>query len=130
MKQIKCILLVILFLTTNSAWSQQQSSTTSPEKNLRRGVAAVMFATIGGAVLGLSTLSFYGKPQEHTGNITLGALAGLVAGISYVSYDASRKPVTSGTYDFSQTEMQSLKLKRTLVAENQSVPVVQYRFEF
>lgn len=37
--------------------------------------------------MGLSTLSFYGKPQEHTDNITTGVLIGFLAGVSYVMYD-------------------------------------------
>lgn len=59
----------------------------SPEgKRFKRGVATVIFASIGGGILGLSTLSFYGKPQEHTSNISTGVLLGFLGGISYVAY--------------------------------------------
>ncbi len=54
--------------------------------NLRRNAATIIFCGLGGAVLGLSTLSFYGKPQEHLGNIYLGLGAGLIAGGGYVYY--------------------------------------------
>lgn len=131
MKQIKCILLVILFLSSSLGWAQQQTSTVNSGSGFRRGVAAVMFSTIGGAVLGLSTLSFYGKPHEHTGNITTGALIGLVAGITYVSYDSSRKAAPQNSYDFSQTELHDLKMKKALVAsDTSSAPLVQYQFSF
>lgn len=50
----------------------------------RRGVATVMLAGIGGAVVGMSSLSFYGKPEEHTGNIYFGLAAGLIGGAVYV----------------------------------------------
>lgn len=134
MKQIKHILLVILFLTSTSVVAQQQNSNTNSGKGLRRSVAAAMFSTIGGAVLGLSTLSFYGKPQEHTGNITMGALIGLVVGVGYMSYDANRAPQTSGSYDFSQTERQDLRAKGNLAAAGQGFPAgpyqIQYQFGF
>lgn len=38
--------------------------------------------------MGLSTLSFYGRPQEHTDNITTGVLIGFLAGLSFVVYDS------------------------------------------
>ncbi|PWU21041.1 MAG: hypothetical protein C5B49_03220 [Bdellovibrio sp.] len=50
----------------------------------RRGFATVMLAGLAGAVLGLSTLSFYGKPEEHIGNIYVGLGLGLLGGAGYV----------------------------------------------
>lgn len=43
-----------------------------------------MFCGLGGAVLGLSTLSFYGQPEQHISNIYVGLAVGLLAGTSYV----------------------------------------------
>jgi hypothetical protein len=43
-----------------------------------------MFAGLAGAVLGLSTLSFYGEPQEHIGNIWTGLALGALGGAGYV----------------------------------------------
>jgi hypothetical protein len=64
--------------------SLAQSSTTSGLTGFRRGLATVMFAGLGGAVLGLSTLSFYGEPQEHIGNIWTGLALGVLGGSAYV----------------------------------------------
>lgn len=60
-----------------------QVSQTS-QKSWRRGTAIVLFSGVGGGILGLSTLSFYGDPHERTGNITTGALLGVAAGLGYV----------------------------------------------
>lgn len=130
MKHIKYILVMILLVISQTLWAQHLGTTTSSGKNFRRGVAAVMFSTIGGAVLGLSTLSFYGQPQEHTGNITMGALVGLAAGITYVTYDAGRNPQpTSGTYDYSETELQESKTKKMfLMAQGQGAPLFVINF--
>jgi len=54
----------------------------------KRTTATILFSSIGGGVLGLSTLSFYGKPQEHTDNITMGVLLGFLSGVGYVAYDS------------------------------------------
>lgn len=69
-----------LLVSATPTWAQSQST-------FKRTTATVLFASIGGGILGLSTLSFYGKPQEHTDNITTGVLVGLIAGVSYVMYD-------------------------------------------
>lgn len=93
--EIKKIALLIMSLLLISQGSLAQTSTTS----VRRNVATIMFTGLAGAVLGLSTLSFYGEPQEHVGNIWTGLAVGVVAGSAYVlsrnsgsNYDAIQWP--------------------------------------
>lgn len=76
------VLLLIAVSIPLTSFGQERS--TFP--NLRRNAATVIFCGLGGAVLGLSTLSFYGQPQDHLGNIYLGLGAGLIAGGGYVYY--------------------------------------------
>jgi hypothetical protein len=132
MKKITITVLLLSFLLSPQLYAQQQQNTYSNSgRNFKRGVAAVMFSTIGGAVLGLSTLSFYDKPQEHTNNITVGALIGLVAGVGYVVYDSSRRnPPPSGNYDFSWERPDEQFKKASLFAKNKQAPVLQYQFDF
>jgi len=80
MRIMQLITALMLFLTVSTVQAQSQST-------FKRTTATVLFSSIGGGVLGLSTLSFYGKPQEHTDNITTGVLVGFLAGVSYVMYD-------------------------------------------
>ncbi len=111
------VLLVSLF--TSSAFSQM-------DLRVKRTVATVIFSSLGGAVLGLSTLPFYGEPQEHANNITTGALIGLVAGISYVAYDSSAPKAAAR--DYSQEDRWIIK-----PGESKSVYVsspVQIRWAF
>jgi uncharacterized membrane protein YebE (DUF533 family) len=70
---------VMLLVSAAPTWAQSQST-------FKRTTATILFSSIGGGILGLSTLSFYGKPQEHTDNITNGVLVGFLAGVSYVMY--------------------------------------------
>jgi hypothetical protein len=74
-------LICVLLLSQNSL---AQTSTTSGLTGFRRGLATVMLAGLGGAVLGLSTLSFYGEPQDHIGNIWTGLALGVLGGTGYV----------------------------------------------
>lgn len=59
-------------------------------RSFKRGTAIVMFSGLAGGVLGLSTLSFYGEPEEHTRNITTGALVGMLAGAGYLVWESQQ----------------------------------------
>lgn len=79
----KTILISLLFLHAQGVFAQTAGS--EGFRAFKRSTAIVLFAGIGGGILGLSTLSFYGRPEEHTENITTGALLGVLGGILYVS---------------------------------------------
>lgn len=115
------VFMAILILFTS------QSSFSQANRTVKRNVATVLFASLGGAILGLSTLSFYGEPQEHTNNITLGALLGFTAGVGYVIYDSSRPaPVTdeySQVFDMDQKNRRVLALTKTPL-------VIHFAFDF
>ena len=53
---------------------------------------AQVLAGLGGAILGLSTLSFYGRPQDYLANIAVGFAVGIIAGTVYVTYKAASEP--------------------------------------
>ena len=55
-------------------------------------IATVLFAGLGGAVLGLSTLSFYGRPQDKLANIAIGFAGGVILGTTFVTYKAATNP--------------------------------------
>lgn len=84
-RSILC-LMAITFLLAICGWNQDAVAAERNEDFLgvRRNTATVIFCGLGGAVLGLSTLSFYGKPADHTGNIYAGLAIGMVAGLTYV----------------------------------------------
>lgn len=122
----KIFILALSFQLIFSPASFAQEKTAGANRNFKRNVATVLFSSLGGAVLGLSTLSFYGKPQEHTNNITTGALIGFVAGLGYVAYSSSQPKPATYDYSFSETD---LKLRRGSVAV-QNPTLLQLQFEF
>lgn len=76
----------------------------SPEEKVeltgtRRQLATIVFAGLSGAILGLSTLSFYGRPQDHLSNIAVGFAVGIIGGTVYTTYKAATKPYEA--YDIS-----------------------------
>lgn len=90
-RQIQILFLVLSLLTTSLSANAQSfspnSSSGSSLSSFRRNFATVMFCGLGGAVLGLSTLSFYGKPDEHIGNISTGFALGVIGGVAYATAD-------------------------------------------
>ena len=83
----KLFALMSILLMTTAAQAQMVNQT---QRQFKRSAATIIFASLGGGVLGLSTLSFYGRPEEHTGNITSGAALGLITGIVYVAMDTTK----------------------------------------
>jgi hypothetical protein len=71
--------------------AQAQYSSQSPAlSGFRRSFATIMFCGLGGAVLGLSTLSFYGKPEDHIGNISTGFAVGILGGVVIATADTTQ----------------------------------------
>jgi hypothetical protein len=97
MKKWIFTILVTTFLSTQMAQADMQVR--AQNMNWRRNTAIVLFGAIGGGILGLSTLSFYGDPKEHTNNINMGALFGLMAGGSIVIYENAPRSQPQRTYN-------------------------------
>jgi len=117
MKKLILIVVCTLFVSQNLF---AQTSTVSGLSGFRRSLATVMFAGLGGAVLGLSTLSFYGEPQDHIGNIWTGLAIGVLGGSAYVLAQSQRSASTAA--------LEIAAPKPRAVAR--SIPVFQYTWDF
>ena len=67
---------------------EREMVTVSPRKQL----ATIIFFGLAGAVLGLSTLSFYGRPQDKLKNIPIGFAFGVLGGVTYTTYQTATQP--------------------------------------
>lgn len=83
---------VVLLLVANVAFAQNTSRKDNGTFGARRQLATIIFAGLSGAILGLSTLSFYGRPQDRLSNIAVGFALGIFAGTIYTTYKAAAKP--------------------------------------
>lgn len=94
------LVLLCLVLVTPQGWAAAGTPPAAPEEEKvtaskggpRKQLATIVFAGLGGAVLGLSTLSFYGRPQDYLSNIGIGLALGIITGTIYVTYKAASKP--------------------------------------
>ena len=80
-KLIVLWLVVVLFSLPSFGQEETRHHSSGP----RRQLATIVFAGLGGAILGLSTLSFYGRPQDQLSNIAIGFVVGVIAGTAYVT---------------------------------------------
>ena len=118
---------ISLILIVFSCFHVSVSSAQQNSRNVKRGVATVLFSTLGGAILGLSTLSFYGEPQEHTDNIMTGALVGLIAGSGYLLYSTSQPE--PAPVDYTQSFEEQMKNKKALASAKAPI-LFSYQFDF
>ncbi|MBX9766299.1 MAG: hypothetical protein K2X47_03430 [Bdellovibrionales bacterium] len=88
------LLLTLSFAVSTPGWSQtsETDANANPSNSTRRQVATIIMAGLGGAILGLSTLSFYGRPQDNLSNIAMGFGVGIIGGVIFVTYKAATNP--------------------------------------
>jgi uncharacterized membrane protein YebE (DUF533 family) len=101
---LKKFLVSIIIVCVASVSLAQQENTVQKKSGPRRQLATILFFGLGGAILGLSTLSFYGQPQNNLGNIGIGFAVGVIAGTVYVTY----KSATSHDYYDDSSKQSSL----------------------
>jgi hypothetical protein len=132
--------MVSLFLAgitlPQSAFAQAQATQEKAElTGTRKQLATIVFAGLAGAILGLSTLSFYGRPQEHLSNIAVGFALGVIGGAIMTTYKVATKPYE--VYDVSNFERET-QLKFTDESYRREIaqtsteyrPAVGWRWEF
>jgi hypothetical protein len=86
MKKAICVFLGLNLMFLAPATAQDEFI-----QNTQRDAMIVAGATAGGAVLGLSTLSFVDTPSRHISNIWTGAALGLIGGVLIVAYYSAQK---------------------------------------
>lgn len=84
-----CFTMLLLTPCASFAASDKGESTVhGPQKQL----STIVFAGLAGAILGLSTLSFYGRPQDRLNNIAVGAAVGIIGGAVFSTFKAATEP--------------------------------------
>lgn len=120
----KFVLFTSSVLMTFSLMTAPLAEAQTGATHVKRNIATVMFAGLGGAVLGTSTLSFYSSPSEHTGNIWVGLAVGLVVGSIYVVNREMQAPAT----DYGKVQWPTNPSQR--VATQSQMNLYNYKFSF
>lgn len=94
----------------------------------------------GGAILGLSTLSFVEEPSKHLKNVIAGLAIGIIVGVGVVAYMQATKShdiynqgslledtSSFGTYARNEWHLESHQLHESSTVENQ---IMSYQFTF
>lgn len=89
MKMLSSFLVAFTLLVPRLSFAQAKSE--DIVKSTQNDLVLVGAAGLGGAVLGLSTLSFYDKPSKHVSNIWMGAAIGIIAGVIMVALTNAQK---------------------------------------
>ncbi len=119
------ILAITVAIGSVPAFAQRtDKANQSVSQGPRRHLANIVFAGLAGAVLGLSTLSFYGRPQDRLSNIAVGFAVGVIAGTLYSTYKAAAEP--REFYGLSQLNM----THPLLFTDQNPVPQARFTFEF
>ncbi len=93
MKKFLCAILTVTLILSSATFNPAlaQESEDDIVKNTQQDIMLVGIAGGGGAILGLSTLSFMDKPSRHVRNIWTGAALGIIAGVIFVAYISATK---------------------------------------
>ena len=94
-KKLISILLIASFsVSTASAFAAAKTKADGESMSAgpRRHLSKIVFAGLAGAILGLSTLSFYGRPQEKLSYIPIGFAIGVIGGAMFTTYKAAADP--------------------------------------
>ncbi len=107
----------LVTITPAAIAAPNDQGTSTASAGPRKHLANIVFAGLAGAVLGLSTLSFYGRPQDRLSNIAVGFAIGVIGGTMFSTYKAAAEPrefYGDNRFDF----------------KAESAPVASYIFEF
>lgn len=125
MKKLICALLSLSLIATavNPAFAQESEDDLI--KNTQNDIMLIAAAGAGGAVLGLSTLSFVEKPSKHVSNIWTGAALGIIAGVIFVAYNSAQKGSEDlqSSVDFNSSERVAWHSENTEIL---TLPSVQF----
>ncbi len=91
MKLACSLLLALTFILPSRGFAQDAQSSDDIVASTQNDILLVGAAGLGGAVIGLSTLSFYDKPSQSLGNIWTGAAIGIIAGVIIVALGHAQK---------------------------------------
>lgn len=89
---IRNIFLILFIVTLSSSSGFAQGATAGGGGGPKTQLSKIFVAGLAGGVLGLSTLSFYGKPQAHLSNIAIGFTLGILGGAIFTTYDTVQDP--------------------------------------
>lgn len=116
----------VTFAANKNQDKTAQSTTQGPRKHL----TTIVMAGLAGAILGLSTLSFYGRPQDKLSNIAAGFAIGIIIGAGYTTYKAATEPKEFMGWQEANPDGWKLASETQFAPQRNSVPRTEFVFHF
>ncbi len=106
LKLLKTFIISISILASCLSFSQDSGADDIWGETIR-DVSIISAVGVGGAILGLSTLSFVDEPKEHLNNIVIGGALGIIVGVGIVAWlqATSGKKRYEGAYNLNSTPL-------------------------
>ena len=136
MKKLLLVLcLAFNMVTTQTAFAQEGGDDTFADESIK-DISTVAGLGAGGAILGLSTLSFVEEPGDHLKNIVVGGAIGIILGVAVVAYSQANK--SKDLYEtnayLDNSEFGTSERKNWLSTKNEVKPIkatsLNYTFSF
>jgi len=89
---VSLISLTLVCATPQVMAAKNDGAGETTTQGAKKRLSTIVFAGLAGAILGLSTLSFYGRPQDKLNNIAVGAAVGIIGGAIYSTFKAATEP--------------------------------------
>jgi len=98
----------------------------------------VMGTGVGGAILGLSTLSFFDRPGDHLKNVWVGGALGVILGVGIITFKQATKSSDQLRSNFKSDKRNFDSIDERLAFDRESyekrlskeLPAVGYQFSF
>lgn len=107
---LRFVILISLIMNSSYSFAQEAAAGGGDKgmfENSMKDVFTVIGTGIGGAVLGLSTLSFAEEPKDNLKNVVTGAAIGIILGVGIVAYKAA----TKNTQQYNENAYHQIDLK-------------------
>jgi hypothetical protein len=97
-----------------------------PTNGVREQLRIIVLSGVAGGIFGLSTLSFYGRPQDNLDNVIGGLCVGILVGSAYSFYSVATRPRDTFGSNVYEEEVESARLR---LAPPAPLPLA-WKFEF
>lgn len=129
------LVLLVLFIGMSTRVHAQQGDAMKQSLN---DLMIVGVVGAGGAILGLSTLSFYDEPSKHYKNILIGGAIGIIIGVGIVVFNqaTSKKesfdeaslltPESTPEFEFAQRQVWHYEKNAQVIGSSLEIPAYTY----
>lgn len=90
--KIASLMMILSLVLAPQAFAEKAKTETTSPAGPSKHLSTIVFAGVAGGILGLSTLSFYGRPQLKLTHIAIGAAIGIIGGAMYTTFKAATEP--------------------------------------